>query len=532
MLSNLKKFAAAVATSALLATGLVASLPAAAEDINVPKLTWPACDDFRTDFCIESVKIQPLGTKTALDLVYVRTQVPAAPVVPVAPVAPSTDSAAVSGSPVAPVVPAPVIEKIPGNAVVGSWTHPDWVTYGLNGSGYDGLAIDMKTSNQFSNDIFFTVLPAMFDTAGKPSIALRAGTSRLALDLDIDSQITVVARIGAVKTGVSIGIANNLTKTSVLGTSAAPGTLVMRGTPVPVPQVASIRQCEGETGVASAVVTTMQGFIVVETETSGFGVDGLSGRMAISSNGVACGVTTPVWDDSTETLTWQAGAPHFGPDGTTANLGFYKAVIPANDALLLWGLTDPAKVASALEVNVISEAGGSARVASKRISYLYGNIIIEATGFEFSKPKIQIKKLSSFKGFAKPKKLTCVDPVTKKRVTFESAYGCPKAASKPIQNFVTPAFANTTSSLNATHQKAVTGFLKGFPEANKIVCTGVHGSNATAAQRLVAKKRADAICSFARSKDTAKALTYLAEAKPSSAANVQGRVMITMRDEK
>ncbi len=527
MLSNLKKIAAGIATSALLATGLVASLPAAAEDINVPKITWPACDNFRTDFCIESVKIQPLGTSTALDLVYTRTQTAAAPS------APATQSPAVSGSAtVSPIAPTPVIERVAGNAVAGSWTHPDWVTYGLNGSGYDGLAIDMKAANQFTNNIFFTVLPAMFDSAGKPSVALRADGSRLALNMDIDTRITVVARIGAVKTGVSIGIANNLSKTSELGTSSAPGKLIMRGTPVPVPQVTSARQCEGETGVASAVVTTMQGFVVVETETSGFGVDGLSGRMAISSNGVACGVSTPVWDEASETLTWQAGAPHFQPDGKTPNLGFYKAVIPANDALLLWGLSDPAKVASALQVNVISEEGGAARVAARNISYLYGNIIIEATGFEYSKPKIQIKKISSYKGFAKPRNITCVDPVTKKRVTFENAYGCPKAPSKPVQSFVTPPFANTTSSLNSAHQRAVTGFLKDFPEANKFICTGVHSPNASAAQRTVAKKRADAVCNFAKSRDTAKALTYLSEAKPSSAAGFQGRVMITMRDDK
>ena len=272
MFSNLKRFAAGIATSALLATGLVASLPAAAEDINVPKLTWPACDDFRTDFCIESVKIQPLGTSKALDLVYTRTQVPATPGSPATPANPggagnpATPANPATGSATAsPVTPAPVIERIAGDTLVGSWTHPDWVTYGLNGSGYDGLAIDMKAANKFSNDIFFTVLPSMFDASGKPYVALRTGGSELALDMDIDTAITVVARIGAVKTGISIGIANNLSKTSELGTESNPGKLIMKGTPVPVPQVTSTRQCEGETGVASAVVNTMQGYVVVET---------------------------------------------------------------------------------------------------------------------------------------------------------------------------------------------------------------------------------------------------------------------------
>lgn len=512
MISPVKKLATVLAALSLLAVGFVASAPATAEDVEVPKQTWPACDEVRADFCIESVRVQPLGTSTALDLVYTRTQTP---------VAASTESASVSS----------VVERVPGLALLGSWTHPDWASKGLNALGYDGLAIDMKTANQFSNNIFFTVLPTMFDSAGKSLVALRANGSLLALNLDIDTRITVVARIGAVKTGVSIGVANNLAKSSELGVQGAPGKLIMRGNPVPVPQVSSPSLCEGESGVASALVTTMQGFVLVETETSGFGVDGLSGRMAISSNGVACGVSTPAWDEDTETLTWQAGAPHFAPDGKTANLGFYKAVIPANDALLLWGLTDPERVASALQVRVISEAGGSARVASTNISYLYGNIIIETTGFEYSKPKIQIKKISSYKGFAKPRNITCVDPVTKKRTTFENAYGCPKAASQPLQSFVTPRFANTTSSLNSTHQKAVIGYLKGFPEASRFICTGVHAANATAAQRTVAKKRADAVCNFAKSRDKAKALTFLAEAKPSAATGFQGRVLVTMKNE-
>ena len=144
MRSPLMRFAAGFATAALLATGLVASsLPASAEDINVPKVAWPACDDFRTDFCVESIKVQPLGTKTALELKYERTKVAAAPS------APASDSSAVSGS--APVTPSPTVDRVAGNAVTGIWTHPDWETYGLNGSGYDGLTIDIKSATPFTN---------------------------------------------------------------------------------------------------------------------------------------------------------------------------------------------------------------------------------------------------------------------------------------------------------------------------------------------------------------------------------------------
>jgi len=468
--SFLKKISAVATGVALLSVGMIAVQPAAA-DINVPKIAWPVCDDFRTDFCVESITVQPLGTKTALKLVYSKSgaerpsAIPANPVTPANPGTPADP--ANTASPVAEPAPlAPVADRVAGNAVAGIWTHENWSVYGLDALGYDGLTVDIKTANQFTNNIFFTVYPGMFDSTNRTSIALKPGEAQLALDLDPDLKITVTTRIGAVKTGVSIGIANNLMKTTTMGTEENSGKMVVTGTPVEVPQVLRSSQCEGEAGVASAVTTTMQGFIVVETETSGFGVEGLSGRMAISSNGASCGISTPVWNETSETLTWEAGAPHFKPDGVTPNLGFYKAVIPANDALLLWGLTDPARVVSALEVTVISEAGGAARVAAKNISYLYGNIIIEATGFEYSKPRIQIKKIASYKGFAKKRDLTCTDPITKKRVVLKAAYGCPKAPAKPVQSFVSTTFAGNTTGLNATHQRDVRGYLTRFPEAN------------------------------------------------------------------
>jgi hypothetical protein len=59
-------------------------------------------------------------------------------------------------------------------------------------------------------------------------------------------------------------------------------------------------------------------------------------------------------------FTWRVAAPHFAPDGVTVNKGFYKAVIPTADAALLWGMTNPNDAASALEVSLTTEAGGTA----------------------------------------------------------------------------------------------------------------------------------------------------------------------------
>jgi hypothetical protein len=68
-----------------------------------------------------------------------------------------------------------------------------------------------------------------------------------------------------------------------------------------------------------------------------FGVDELSGDMFVTSNGV-CKLTTPTWNSSTMSMDFTAAAPHFAPDGTTQNTGFYRAIIPAADADLLFGL--------------------------------------------------------------------------------------------------------------------------------------------------------------------------------------------------
>ena len=172
----------------------------------------------------------------------------------------------------------------------------------------------------------------------------------------------------------------------------------------------------------------MQGFVVVENDDMGFGVDGLSGKMFVASNGT-CSTSTPVWDEASKQLAWTVGAPHFAPDGVTANKGFYKAVVPANDALLLWGLSNPKDAVSALSISVTEETGGPA-VSVRKISYINGNIVIDVSGFEYSKPKLTIKKNSKYKKFAKLATVKCYDAKTKKTKTYKNAYGCPAGTKK------------------------------------------------------------------------------------------------------
>ena len=60
----------------LLAGSLVAS-SASANTLRVPKQDWPLCSELRTEYCIESVAIQPLGTSAPVALTYLASGVPA-----------------------------------------------------------------------------------------------------------------------------------------------------------------------------------------------------------------------------------------------------------------------------------------------------------------------------------------------------------------------------------------------------------------------------------------------------------------------
>jgi hypothetical protein len=147
--------------------------------------------------------------------------------------------------------------------------------------------------------------------------------------------------------------------------------------------------------------------------------------MTVNTNG-ACLASTPVWSASSSTLTWTVAAPHFAPDGKTVNRGFYKASIPVNDAALLWGLTNPAQAAQALVISVTEDDGGPS-TAINSISVKGGKILIEASGFQYSKPTIKIKKNTKYKGFAVKKTLTCVK--TSKTIKYKG-FVCPTGYKK------------------------------------------------------------------------------------------------------
>lgn len=370
----MKKFKGFLAAATLVAAVLVPS-SASAAPLHTPTGPWPVCSTARIDYCVESASIQSVAS-AAEELTW---------------------------TPVA------------GSKLGGLWTTATWSTAHA-GVGYDGLFFNVGAANWGTNHLGADVLPAT--SAGV--MAAQTDAPLYQVSLNPDDVITFKVRIGEILPGVAIGVGTTM---NIARDGQA---LTFSGTAVPVAEAANIRQCSTEDGVSSADSNQLSAYIIVENDDQGFGVDGLSGKMNITSNGV-CNLSFPSWDSNTGSLTWTASAPHFKKDGTTVNLGVYRAVIPAADAALLWGLTDPAKAATALSVSVSNDGTGKV-AAIRKISFKKGNIIIEHSGFQYSKNKFVIKKKPGYRGFSAIKTRTCkqinkslagLDTITQK------AGGCP-----------------------------------------------------------------------------------------------------------
>jgi len=415
-LSN--KFKATLATIGLMAVALVPA-PAANAALKLPSGAWPACSESRITYCVESVSILALGGAGEEELTWVPSGTVSEVTVPSDPTSqPSVDPSVPGEQPA-------VIETASGPATLGRWTSSSWSANGLANYGYQGVNVSISTANRFTNHLFFTVQPVKVDASGVSTQARQLDKTSFLANMDPDVRISFKIRTGDAITGVIVGFGTAITNSSTAGS------FTFRGYPVETPKVNDARKCSGEDGIADAIVTGLQGFVVVENDDMGFGVEGLTGNMVVYTNG-QCGTSTPVWDEATQSMNWTVGAPHFAPDGVTANKGLYRAIIPANDALLLWGLTDIRRAVSALEIQVIEEEGGPA-VAAKKVSVRNGNIIIDVTGFSFSKPKITIKKsnkASAKRFFTNLKTVKCYDAKTKKTTTYKKVYGCPAGTKR------------------------------------------------------------------------------------------------------
>ena len=316
-----------------------------------------------------------------------------------------------------------------GRVLPGRWTSPDWQGLNLGSLGYDGLYIEAKSANEFTNILMIDVLPTLTGADKKVNLAGQVGNKAYATSLDPDIVISAKVRTGEMEPGVTVAVGVDVI---VDGKNEGEYTsITITGTPVTVPLAAKAADCKGETGVSKANVRQFQAIVLPSNDDmSGFGVEGTSGDMYVGSNGV-CELSTPVWSEETKSFTWTTAAPHFAPDGVTVNRGFYKAIIPTADAALLWGMTNPNDEATALNVSVTTEAGGSTAAISK-ISVKNGKIIIDVSGFQFSRPKLKIGIKPGYKpskATAPKSTITCVQGKSTKKITAVKP-ACPKGYKK------------------------------------------------------------------------------------------------------
>jgi len=362
---------------------------------------------------------------------------PADPAAAATTVTPTTESATAEAAEIAataPLAPAPgVAVGTPaeaGRVLPGRWTNADWQGLNLGALGYDGIYIESRSISEFSSSqLFVDVLPTLTGADKKINLAGQVGNKDYAISLDSDLVVTMKIRVGEMQTGVTVAVGVDIVTKQIPGGEY--NVIEITGSPVTVPLAKKSADCVGETGIAKANVRQLQMIaLAANDDMSGFGVDGTSGGMYVGTNGV-CSISTPTWDENTKTFSWVAAAPHFAPDGTTVNKGFYKAVIPVADAKLLWGMTNPNDAVSALEISLTTEAGGTA-VFQKSISVKNGKVIIDVSGFEYSRPKLKIGIKKSYKPATKilnKTTITCIKGKTVKKITAVKP-ACPAGYTK------------------------------------------------------------------------------------------------------
>jgi hypothetical protein len=350
-------FVATLATVALSISAIVVGVTSANASITLPKGAFLPCSAGGGSYCIDSVSITPSGGK-AIALTWVATG--------------SQGSAAGNTNGVA-----------AGKDLPGRWSADGAFT----NENYDGLYVEAQAANEFVPWIVLDAKPT-YSPGNKVSLAAMTTSATTPVNLNSDAVISVKMRISDFKLGVTYGIATE----AIVDVQS--GIFEIAGYPVKVPQAKNTKDCSGDAGVSSALVTQFQSILVPSNDPLGFSFEGGSGKIYVGSNGL-CKLSTPVWNSEKKSLSYKASAPRLSPDGKTVNTGFYYATISSADALALWGLKKPEDAAAALIISVRTNEGGST-AATKTVAVKNGRIIIQVFGFEFPDPMLDISLNPSY----------------------------------------------------------------------------------------------------------------------------------------
>ena len=367
---------------------------AQAADI-LPRTDFPICSADRNTYCISEVTFIEVAGEVAG--VWTPTGTP------------TTNSA---GTPVATTF--PTFEKVP---YAGRFSYAGFdVT-----RGYDGVYVRVGPANEFTDTMMIAIEPAGTGSDGRVARVKDEATGKVR-SLAADMGVRVSVRLGSLIPALTVGVSNTAEVNKTIDGETP--VITFTGYPVPVPIQNKSTDCVDETGVAAAKPYQLFAIVVFENGRDPFGIPGLSGDILISSNGV-CKLTSPTWSAETLSFSFIASAPHFAPDGTTVNRGFYRAMIPTTDAGMLFGISNPAQAATALDLVFEDTEFGQVSV-EKRVAVQKAKtkeeidpktkkkttkviraeqIVISFTNFQFSSPKMTVKvkaaKLKQFKSSQK-----------------------------------------------------------------------------------------------------------------------------------
>lgn len=417
---------------ALLAFGLVATsvnVPSANASLSIPKGAFQACSVAPGDYCIESVSLTPVGAK-AIALSWVATGGAGA-------TAGNTNNVA------------------PGSELPGRWSAAD----AFAAENYDGLYLEAKNANEFVPWIIIDAKPT-YSPGNKVSLAALTTSPTTPVNLNSEVAIGIKIRISDFQVGVTFGVVTDATVN--ITTTSGKNVFEFTGYPVKVPTAKSSKDCTGDKGVASTVVTQFQSVIVPSNDPMGFTIPGSAGKIYVGSNGI-CKLSTPVWNADKKAFSYKASAPRLAPDGTAVNTGFYYASISYADAIALWNLTRPEDAATALVVSVRTGAGGST-AALANVSAKNGKIVIQVSGFEFPDPMLDISLNPAYNDLGKPSgdsnmtvKASDKQMTTPKKSTTESSKG---TVAKVKTITISCVKGKTTKKVTAVKPVCPAGFKK------------------------------------------------------------------------
>jgi hypothetical protein len=357
------------------------SASAAADGARLPRTDFPACSATQTTYCISEVTITDGGVSRSAKWV------PSGTAVNDASGAPSTKTFTTFGTTT--------------TTYTGRWSYDGFPVASRD---FDGVYVRVAPANEFTDTMSVNIEPAGPNSSGAVGRIKDPTTSRVG-SLPLDMRVKVTVRLGELNPAVTIAAGNDVKMTRVLDGTVQ--VMTFEGNPTPVAQASSSADCDTSTSVAVAKPNQLYAIVAFKNGRDPFGVDGLSGDMVITSNGT-CKLSTPTWNSSTMSMDFTSAAPHFAPDGQTMNTGYYRAIVPAADADLLFGLKSLDAAASSAGVSAtgvsaqgfisatkaltveVRDTGGSQVTASRNVSFDGKQFVVSATGFTFSTKTIRM----------------------------------------------------------------------------------------------------------------------------------------------